>query len=99
VDFPRGSVLRALVFMFLLELATAGLWFLFAIVTVPLSLMAFGLVMLVLRACAILVMGRMFRGLIYVRDFWSALGAAFVVTVAAHLINLYAVPFLLDVLK
>lgn len=93
VAVRQGGFLRGLLALICIGLTNMALWFVLAIVTVGMAVVAqfltFGLVGLLVNALAIKATGSMLKDVLYVRSFGSAFYAALVMVVANCLIRYF----------
>lgn len=91
VAVRQGGFLRGLLSLIVIGLFNSAIWFVFALATVGGALIAnaltFGLVALAVNALAFMAAGKLMPRTLHVENFWYALSASFVMTVASFLIH------------
>lgn len=84
----RGGFFAGLLVMLLVGVGNIALWSVLTVLTVGGTIVGnhlfFGLVGLLINGLAILCTGRLFPGILYVRDYGSAFLAALVMTLASY---------------
>jgi uncharacterized membrane protein YvlD (DUF360 family) len=82
----RGGFLKGAFVLIGVSILEVVLWIGLTVITlfgdVLLNILTLGLVGLLVRGLAYLMVGRLCPGCLYVRDYWSAFGAALIMTVA-----------------
>lgn len=88
----RGGFFAGLLVLLLVGVANIALWSVLTVLTVGGTIVGnhlfFGLVGLLINGLAILCTGRLFPGVLYVRDYGSAFFAALVMTLASYGIHM-----------